>query len=446
MATLRSFGPVALLLGLGGVAAAVVLACKDDPHRRTAAGRCSAAVAPARPCPESLPPPDCDDSSKSCTPQAGCEIDEARCGSKSTCMPLSDNKGKDVLDLRIRRLNIAAPAALASPFIQNTVVNSGIDLAEPTCGENGKGLFTWLLRVDKKANTLVTGGAPPVERSVRPGLLLRQLRDRRDEGRRRSRRRSSSPATPSRRSTGRTSTSRSSSPSSSQRDHPANPRRAHRGSHRVRRRQLRRRIQRRRARIRPAPRTASVSEVDDRGRARWLHHPRRSRRGEDARSEQQVAVRVPRRRRGPGLRARRRRQNRPSRATTARRTRARTAARTACGSPLPSPRAPRRSSTARAWSRDAPARRPARSTPAPTPTSATLRPTPTRSDSSARPLTRVDAWRHGGWGARDCRFWRPCVPLAMLVSIGFETGFSTHFGHSAPTHVIRHSSLRWGGD
>lgn len=161
MATLRSFGPVALLLGLGGVAAAVVLACEDDPHRRTEPGKILGGGGACEALPGELPAPDCDNSSKSCTPQAGCEIDEGRCGSKSTCLPLSDNKGKDVLDLRIRRLNIAAPAALASPFIQNTVVNSGIDLNEPSCSEIGKGLFTWLLRVDKKAGTLVTGGAPP---------------------------------------------------------------------------------------------------------------------------------------------------------------------------------------------------------------------------------------------------------------------------------------------
>ena len=102
----------------------------------------------------------------------GCAIDEARCGSKSTCLPLADNKGKDVLDLRIRRLNIAAPAALVSPLIQNTVVNSGIELAQPACAESGKGLFTWLLRVDKKAGSLVTGGAPPSADPIGQGFCF----------------------------------------------------------------------------------------------------------------------------------------------------------------------------------------------------------------------------------------------------------------------------------
>ena len=108
-----------------------------------------------------LPTPNCDNSSNACSPTPGCTIDEAQCGSKSTCLPIGDNTGKDVLNLRIRRLNIATPAALASPFIQNTVVNGGMDLAEKSCAEQGKGLFTWLLRVDKKAGTIVTGGSPP---------------------------------------------------------------------------------------------------------------------------------------------------------------------------------------------------------------------------------------------------------------------------------------------
>ncbi len=148
-------------LVVGAALAAVAIACEDDPHRRTDPGKLLGGGGACEAKPGELPKPDCDNSSRSCVPSPGCTIDEGRCGSKSTCLPLADNKGKDVLDLRIRRLNIAAPAALSSSFIQNTVVNSGIELAQPTCAENGKGLFTWLLRVDTKNGTLVTGGAPP---------------------------------------------------------------------------------------------------------------------------------------------------------------------------------------------------------------------------------------------------------------------------------------------
>lgn len=145
---------------VGAAIGVAALAC-DDEHKRTPPGKLLGGGGACEANPGQVPAPDCDNSQKSCSASAGCTIDEARCGSVSTCLPLADNKGKDVLDLRIRRLNIAAPPALAGSFIQNTVINSGIDLAEKSCGENGKGLFTWLLRVDKKSGSLVTGGAPP---------------------------------------------------------------------------------------------------------------------------------------------------------------------------------------------------------------------------------------------------------------------------------------------
>lgn len=159
----RRIGPVLGLFALGGLAGLVALACEDDPHRRTAPGQIVGHVAGGA-CeskPGELPPPDCDDSKQACSSTPSCAIDEARCGSTSTCLPLADNKGKDVVDLRFRRLNIASPAALAGPLIQNQIVNGGIDLAEKSCAERGKGLFSWLMRVDRAAGTVVTGGAPP---------------------------------------------------------------------------------------------------------------------------------------------------------------------------------------------------------------------------------------------------------------------------------------------
>lgn len=162
-----------LLLGaaLAATASAVALACSDDPHKRTSPEQALAGGGACEAKPGSLPAPTCDNSDNKCD-QGGCAIDEARCGSKSTCLPIGDNAGKDVVDLRIRRLNIAAPAALASDFIQNTVVTLNIDLAEKSCGELGKGLFTWLLRVDKAAGTLVTGGAPPSADPIGKGFCF----------------------------------------------------------------------------------------------------------------------------------------------------------------------------------------------------------------------------------------------------------------------------------
>ena len=150
-----------------------VVSCADDEHRRTSreqatsgvGGACSAA-------PGEIPAANCDNSQQSCEPIPGCEIDEARCGSKTTCLPIGDNTGKQVLDFRIRRLNIATPPALAGSFIQNTVVNLNIDLNEKSCGELGKGLFTWLLQVDRAQSRIITGGSPPAADPLGQGFCF----------------------------------------------------------------------------------------------------------------------------------------------------------------------------------------------------------------------------------------------------------------------------------
>jgi hypothetical protein len=71
-----------------------------------------------------------------------------------------DNSGKSVADLRIRRLDVSAPPALAKTFVQKLVLNQGIDL-HAQCGEGGDGTFSWLIQLDTANNTVKTGGAPP---------------------------------------------------------------------------------------------------------------------------------------------------------------------------------------------------------------------------------------------------------------------------------------------
>jgi hypothetical protein len=163
---------IGLCLGALGGAAWIALACSDDPHLRTSPEQAQGGGGACAANPGEVPPPDCDDSDNRCVPNQGCTIDEARCGSASTCLPIGDNKGKDILDFRIRRLKIATPAKLAEEFIQNNIVTHAIDLAEKSCGEPGTGLFTWLLQVDKKNNTLTTGGAPPATDALGQGFCF----------------------------------------------------------------------------------------------------------------------------------------------------------------------------------------------------------------------------------------------------------------------------------
>lgn len=149
------------VVGVSGVAFALFTACGFSPPDKNptpngGGGACTAT-------PGTLPAPDCDNSTNTCT-GSGCVI-QTKCGSPTTCLPLTDQSNKSLLDFRMRRLSVAAPAALAEAFVQNTVVTANIDLAgtlaSPTCGDEGAGAFNWLLEVDKSANTLKTGGAIP---------------------------------------------------------------------------------------------------------------------------------------------------------------------------------------------------------------------------------------------------------------------------------------------
>jgi len=153
-----------IALGVGLFASAMglstLVACEEDPHRRSDGTQqlletgCTAA-------PGEIPKPGCDDSDKSCEEEPGCSIDETKCGSASTCLPMGDNRGKSVSDLRLRSLHIVAPKALAAQFVRRTVVTANVDLDAPSCGERGKGQFSWLMRIDRDKNEIITGGAPP---------------------------------------------------------------------------------------------------------------------------------------------------------------------------------------------------------------------------------------------------------------------------------------------
>jgi hypothetical protein len=162
----RAVGTFGLLsVVLGGASFVFFTACGfSPPDKNTAtntgpAGACTATAG-------TFPAPNCDNATESGCTGSGCAI-QAECGSPSTCLPLADNSTKSVLDFRMRRLNVAAPAALAEAFVQNTVVTANIDLAgttsAPVCGDEGAGAFNWLLEIDKTANTLKTGGAIPAD-------------------------------------------------------------------------------------------------------------------------------------------------------------------------------------------------------------------------------------------------------------------------------------------
>jgi hypothetical protein len=84
---------------------------------------------------------------------------------------MADNTGKPTDDLRLRKLNVTAPSALAQHFIQAGVIDDGVNL-DNTCGEQGTGSFSWLARFDTTNNKLTTGGAPPTDDPFNTGYCF----------------------------------------------------------------------------------------------------------------------------------------------------------------------------------------------------------------------------------------------------------------------------------
>jgi hypothetical protein len=73
---------------------------------------------------------------------------------------MADNTGQATQSLRIRKLNVTAPPALAQHFVQAGVFDDSVNL-NALCGEGGTGSLNWLLRFDSLNHALETGGAPP---------------------------------------------------------------------------------------------------------------------------------------------------------------------------------------------------------------------------------------------------------------------------------------------
>jgi hypothetical protein len=111
-----------------------------------------------------FPPANCDDSQDICN-GGQCQIQEPKCGDSTTCLPMATNTPTQQ-NFRLRRLSIAAPYSLSeanSGIVQETVVDKGVNLNAPECGENGDGSFTLLMSIDRTNNVIKIGGAPPTQ-------------------------------------------------------------------------------------------------------------------------------------------------------------------------------------------------------------------------------------------------------------------------------------------
>ena len=98
-----------------------------------------------------------------CVPQAAECYAAGPGGPGAACLAKRDNTGQARWQARIAFLQLKAPAALASPFVQDTVFSAATALNQPGCFEFGDGTLNWLLDLDPKAGTLKTGGGMPIK-------------------------------------------------------------------------------------------------------------------------------------------------------------------------------------------------------------------------------------------------------------------------------------------
>ncbi len=117
--------------------------------------------------PGEFPAPNCvpyDPSTQSCTGSGTCST--TPCNGSSACLAMANNTGS-VANLRMRKLLVTAPPALAfrppsDTFVQKAVIDNGISL-DNQCGEDGTGTFNWLIQLDTVNNKVTTGCAPPAK-------------------------------------------------------------------------------------------------------------------------------------------------------------------------------------------------------------------------------------------------------------------------------------------
>lgn len=99
--------------------------------------------------------------SSECKPTDGtCYVAGAE-GPGNACLAKADFSGADVTQLRMTSHQVKSPAALAAPFMQDSIITEKSTLKEPACNMNGKGQFNYLMQFDTAKKELTLGGGVP---------------------------------------------------------------------------------------------------------------------------------------------------------------------------------------------------------------------------------------------------------------------------------------------
>lgn len=154
---------VGVSMGVAGAALVAVVACSSSssvpPPPASSGGQCTNG-------PGEFPAPNClpfAPDAQVCQPSGTCNT--APCNASSPCLAMGDNTSAKIASLRMRKLLVTAPAALAfnppsHTFVQRSVIDQGINLKDQ-CAEPGDGTFNWLIQFDVANKKVTTGCAPP---------------------------------------------------------------------------------------------------------------------------------------------------------------------------------------------------------------------------------------------------------------------------------------------
>jgi hypothetical protein len=83
-------------------------------------------------------------------------------GPGAECLAKYDNQTGSTWQGRFSQITVLKPQALATQFVQESVIDQGISLSQPSCLENGDGTFAWIFSLDPATNKMRTGGGLPI--------------------------------------------------------------------------------------------------------------------------------------------------------------------------------------------------------------------------------------------------------------------------------------------
>jgi hypothetical protein len=100
-------------------------------------------------------------STSDCKPTAEVCYVAGEDGPGSECLAKADHSASPTTQLRISQHQVAKPATLAKPFMQDAIITKKSALSQPACNQFGLAQFNLLMQIDSTQKTLTLGGGVP---------------------------------------------------------------------------------------------------------------------------------------------------------------------------------------------------------------------------------------------------------------------------------------------